>query len=476
MLTLLRERKARNAARKSLTEWCRLCGFEPAAHHELIIRELEAVVRGEVARLALFLPPGSAKSTYASILFPPWFLAHKPNASIIAASHTQELAEKWGRRVRNLVGQNSEVLGVGIAGDSSAAGRWETSAGGEYFSAGVGGSVTGRRADLAIIDDPIRSREDADSQTIRDKQWDWWRFDLQTRLKPGAGVILIQTRWHDDDLAGRILNEEPDRWRIVKLPMEATANDDPLGRSLGEPLWPEWFNDDMRLDAKRDARVWSALYQQEPTPEEGDYFKAEWIVPVQSLPPLAEMRVYGGSDYAVTSDGGDYTVHAVVGLDPDENMYLLDIWRKQAASDEWVEAWCDLVTKWKPIGWAEEHGQIKSGVGPFLERRARERRAFCAREQFPTRGDKAVRAQSIRGRMALRGLRVAANASWRSEFVSELLRFPAGVHDDQVDAIGLVGQLLDKMVGGAREKPKTEPKRPDYKAKEHVNYGDIGVI
>lgn len=117
-------------------------------------------------------------------------------------------------------------------------------------------------------------------------------------------------------------------------------------------------------------RDWSALYQQEPTPEEGDYFKAEWIHPVQSLPPLAEMRVYGGSDYAVTSDGGDYTVHAVIGLDPDENMYLLDIWRKQAASDEWVEAWCDLVLKWNPMGWAEELGQIKSGVGPFLEKRA----------------------------------------------------------------------------------------------------------
>ncbi len=465
------ERKARNESRRSLTEWCRQCGFEPAAHHRIIIEELEAVVRGDVDRLALFLPPGSAKSTYASILFPPWFLAHKPNASIIAASHTQELAEKWGRRVRNLVSQNSELLGVGIAGDNSAAGRWETSAGGEYFSAGVGGSVTGRRADLAIIDDPIRSREDADSQTIRDKQWDWWRFDLQTRLKPNAGVILIQTRWHHDDLAGRILEEEADRWRIVKLPMEATANDDPLGRTLGEPLWPEWFNDAMRDDAKRDARVWSALYQQEPSPEEGDYFKAEWIVPVTTLPPLAEMRVYGGSDYAVTSDGGDYTVHAVVGLDPDENMYLLDLWRKQAASDEWIEAWCDLVLKWKPIGWAEETGQIRSGVGPFLVRRARERRAYCAREQFPTRGDKAVRAQSIRGRMALRGCRVLASAPWRSEFISELLRFPAGVHDDQVDAIGLVGQLLDKMIGGHKQRATVKMPRDKYNRREDEDAG-----
>lgn len=462
LLYRLETEARKRAAKRSLTDWCRWAGFEPAAHHKIIIEELERVARGEVTRLALFLPPGSAKSTYASILFPPWFLAQNPSASIIAASHTQELAEKWGRRVRNLVGEHASVLGVELAGDNAAAGRWSTGAGGEYFAAGVGGGIAGYRADLAIIDDPLRSREDAESQTIRDKQWEWYKFDLSTRLKPNARVILIQTRWHEDDLAGRILAEESDRWRIIKLPMEATANDDPLGRALGEPLWPDWFTDEMRADAKRDARLWSALYQQEPTPEEGDYFKSEWIVPVNSLPPLESLRVYGGSDYAVTSKGGDYTVHAVVGLDPDENLYLLDIWRGQAASDEWVEAWCDLVLKWRPLEWAEETGQIKSGVGPFLDKRARERRAYCVRTQFPTRGDKAIRAQSIRGRMAMRGLRVLAHSAWRSDLVSELLRFPAGVHDDQVDALGLCGQLLDKMLGGEKQRPQTPVRRDKY--------------
>jgi predicted phage terminase large subunit-like protein len=139
-------------------------------------------------------------------------------------------------------------------------------------------------------------------------------------------------------------------------------------------------------------------------------------------------------------------------------MYLLDLWRKQAASDEWVESFCDLVLKWKPMGWAEEQGQIKSGVGPILERRMRERKAYVVREQFPTRGDKAVRAQSIRGRMALEGLYVPALTDWRAEFESELLRFPAGVHDDQVDAIGLVGQLLDKMLRGEKPQPEDKPK------------------
>lgn len=445
----------RRRIRASLTEWCRLNGYEPARHHELIIAELEAIARGEIDRLALFLPPGSAKSTYGSVLFPPWYLARRPDAAIIAASHTAELAERWGRKVRNLIAEHSLELGISVAGDNKAAGRWETSAGGEYFAAGVGGAIAGRRADLAVIDDPVRSREDADSKKVRDAQWDWYKFDLLTRLKPGAAIVLIQTRWHEDDLAGRILSEEGDRWRVISLPMEAEGND-PLGRSPGDPLWPEWFTDQMRADAKRDARVWSALYQQRPVPDDGAYFLRDWLRPVEQLPPLETLRVYGGSDYAVTADGGDYTVHVVVGVDPEDRIYVLDVWRRQAASDEWVEAWCDLVRKWRPIEWAEETGQIKAGVGPFLDRRARERRAYCYRRQFPTRGDKAVRAQSIRGRAAMGGLYLPVHAPWRAEFESELLRFPAAPHDDQVDALGLVGQLLDTMLSGRKPEPANQ--------------------
>jgi predicted phage terminase large subunit-like protein len=151
------------------------------------------------------------------------------------------------------------------------------------------------------------------------------------------------------------------------------------------------------------------------------------------------MRIYGGSDYAVTADGGDYTVHFVVGMDPEGRMYLLDHWRKQSSSDEWIEAFCNLVPKWKPMAWAEEKGQISAGVGPALDKRQRERKAYWYREQFPARGDKAVRAQSIRGRMALEGLYVPTNAPWYTEFKRELLSFPAAKHDDQVDALGLIG-------------------------------------
>jgi predicted phage terminase large subunit-like protein len=456
----------RRGLRNNLAEWCRYAGFEPAAHHLLLIKELEAVTRGETDRLLVCMPPGAAKSTYASILFPCWYLGSNPDHCLIAASHTQELGEKWGRRVRNLINEHATILGVGLSQDSQAAGRWETDRDGEYFAAGVGGAIAGRRADLVVIDDPVRSREDADSELVREKTWDWYKSDLYTRLKPGGRIVLIQTRWHEADLAGMLLEEATrggDQWKVISLPAICEADNDPLGRKQGEALWPEWENLE-NLDRKRRAvgpREWSALYQQRPAPEDGDYFKAEWFRGYDTAPARDLLRVYGGSDYAVTSDGGDFTVHCIVGLDPDGRMYLLDVWRQQASSDAWVEAFCDLVLKWKPIGWAEEGGQIRSGVGPYLDRRQRERKAYCARETFPTRGDKAVRAQSIRGRMALEGLYVPEKASWWPQMRSELLGFPAGRHDDCIDALGLIGQLLDTMLVGVAPGLKEKPGKVD---------------
>jgi hypothetical protein len=253
------------------------------------------------------------------------------NTSVLAASHTTELAEKWGRRVRNAVNDDGLVLGIGISADNQAAGRWALTTGAEYYAAGVGTGIAGFRAGLGMIDDPIRSRQDADSELIRDRIWEWYINDFRTRLVPGAPEILIQTRWHEDDLAGRALQHND--WRVVSLPAEAEPND-PLGRKVGEFLWADgdygYAEQLAELKKNTPARTWSALYQQRPAPEDGDYFKAEWLRPYDKAPPLDTMRIYGGSDYAVTADGGDYTVHAVVGLDPEGRMYLLDLWRKQA--------------------------------------------------------------------------------------------------------------------------------------------------
>lgn len=464
----------RRAIRRSLTEWARYKGFEPAPHHAYIIAQIEAFLDSDDEVLLIFAPPGSAKSTYVSRLVPPLYMARHPEHNILAATHSVEFAERWGRLVRNDIALDGKVLGVALSADNSAAARWALTSGGEYYGVGAGTGIAGFRANLGIGDDFFGSREDAWSETVRRKRWDWYLDDFSARLKPNAKRILINTRWHEEDVAGRVLIQIQNgevKGRVVVIPAIAEEND-PLGRVPGEYLWdrdPLYPYGDFLRARKRETTpmMWSALYQQRPAPEEGDYFKADWLRSCDVLPPKGQMQFYGGSDYAVTTDGGDYTVHAVIGLDPEGRMYLVDLWRKQAASDVWVEAFCDLVKEWKPLGWAEEKGQIAAGVGPLIDRRQRERGAYVAREQFPVRADKAVRAQSIRGRMAMEGLYIPRGAAWAADLRSELLHFPAGKHDDQVDALGLIGQLLDVLVSGSKPKEPEKPKFSDYKPREH---------
>ena len=440
--------------------------YADAPHHRLIARHLEMVERGEITRLMITMPPRHGKSMLASEFFPAWYMGRNPDHYVVTATYAQELADDFGRKVKNQIEDASFQAvfpGVGLADDSKSAKRFHiegaqggyehaTTQRGAFYAVGVGGPLTGRGAHLLLIDDPVKNREEADSEVMRRKVKDWYTSTAYTRLMPGGRIVIIQTRWHEDDLSGWLLEEhQHEGWTILNLP---AIDDD------GNALWPEQYDIEALERIKRalPPRDWSALYQQRPAPETGDYFKREWIIPVDVVPPLAEMMVYGGSDYAVTADGGDYTVHAVIGVSSEDRMYLLDLWRSQSSSDRWVDSFCDLVRKWKPVGWAEETGQIKSGVGPFLVKRMLETEAYTAREQFPTRGDKAVRAQSIRGRMAMQGLHVPRDAPWLSDFISELMSFPVGVHDDQVDAIGLVGQLMDRMMQGNR--PKTEQRPP----------------
>lgn len=452
----------RREVRRSFGLWCELVlaeqGLKPARHHRLLIDELQAVADGKVRRLMISLPPGSAKSTFASQLFPAWLLA-RGHFNVLAASHTSSLAERFSGRVQRLVKEHSALLGYGLLSEAKEA--WTTDNECEYRSAGVGVGIAGYRADVGVIDDATRSRDDADSEIVQGRTWEWFGADFVSRLRPGGSIVVVGTRWSEGDLQGRLLNTQADKWRVVNIPALAEA-DDPLGREPGEPLW----NDDgygygATLTDIREfytrsglTRDWNALYMGRPAPEEGSYFRREWLRPVAELPRRDGLRIYMGSDYAVSEGRGDWTVHVVVGMDPEGALWLLDVWRAQASSEAWVEAFCDLVVKWKPIGAAEETGQIRSGVGPFLDRRMRERGAFVHREAFPTRGDKSIRAQSIRGRMALQGLYLPAGALWRAELEAELMNFPAGKHDDHVDALGLVGQLLDRMVGGQHARPK----------------------
>lgn len=443
-------------------------GYRDAAHHRLIARHLEAVERGEIKRLMITMPPRHGKSMLASEFFPAWYLGRNPDHYVVTATYAQELADDFGRKVKNQIEDASfQVIfpGVGLADDSKSAKRFHiegqiggyehsTAQRGAFYAVGVGGPLTGRGAHLLLIDDPVKNREDADSEIIRKKTKDWYTSTAYTRLMPGGRVVIIQTRWHEDDLSGWLLaDHKHEGWVCLDLP---AIND------TGDALWPEQYDIEAleKIKLAIGARDWSALYQQRPSPETGDYFKREWVHTVDRLPPRDQMLIYGASDYAVTADGGDFTVHVVIGLDPDGRMYLLDLWRGQSSSDVWVNAFCDLVLKWKPVGWAEETGQIKSGVGPFLVKRMMEKAAYVARESFATRGDKAIRAQSIRGRMAMNGLYVQKDAPFLADLIAEMMSFPVGVHDDQVDALGLVGQLMDRMSAGSR--PKPPPAKPIY--------------
>lgn len=391
------------------------------------------------------MPPGSAKSTYASVLFPPWYLSNHRQDSLIAASHTQELADHWGRRVRNLIGQESRTLGVEISADSSAAGRWELASGGAYFAAGVGGSITGRRADLAIIDDPVKSRAEADSDTVRQRTWDWYRSDLYTRLKPGARIVLIQTRWHEDDLAGRVLTQE-DGWTVLCLPALAEAGD-PLGRAEGDALWPEW-EDTVQLERKRAVvgeREWLSLYQQRPTTDQGTYFKREWFDNPYTEIPVG-LNVYMTGDFAVTPDGGDFTELAVWGVDAAGVLYCLDWWYGQTSADIWVTAMLAMIQKHRPLFFVGETGPIRRAVEPLMDRMMQEHRIYCAMEWLPhSGGNKEALCRSFQAMAGRNRVRFPKDSRWAERVIDQLLKFPAGKHDDAVDACGLVGRFIDQM-------------------------------
>lgn len=450
-----------------------------AAHHLLWLQCLQNVEDGSIKRLMGLMPPGSAKSTYSSVVFPTHYLGRFANKAVIVASYGSDLPRKFGRRARSIVTQKNfkRIFDCTLSEESAAVDEWALTNGSEWMAKGILTGITGNRVDGAIWDDLIKGREQADSEQIRNKTWDAYMEDLLTRKKPNGWEVGITTRWHEDDPSGRILpkdyngesgwmkGQDGNDWYVICLPAEAEREDDILGRKVGEILWPEWFNKEHFASFKRNARTWSALFQQRPAPDTGDYFEAGWLKPYEKMPDRQTLMVYGASDYAVTSGGGDYTVHIVVGIDPQHNVYVLDLWRAQTKSDKWVESFCDLVEKWHPIGWAEETGQIKSGVGPFLEKRLRERELYIARKLFPTRGDKAIRAQSIRGRMAMNGLYIPIHAPWYPAFKQELMTFPAGRNDDQVDALGLIGQVLDLMVSGSplaadAEKPKVISTNP----------------
>jgi hypothetical protein len=412
------------------------------------------------------MPPGAAKSTYTSKAFPSWYLGRRPGNSILACSYSKDLAVVFGRSSRNYVEQFSQILGYSLSGDSRAADEWETSTNGRYFCAGVGAGIAGHRADLGLIDDYLGSQEDADSKTIRDKQWGWFIQDFYPRLKPTASIIIIANRRHEDDLVGRLLSTEvegspirPDQWEVIRLPFFA-EDSDPLGRTKGERLWPEWFTQDMADSVNRMVpRVKAGLYQQRPAPEEGDYFRREMLIGYTPEQLPKNLRIYCSSDHAVSEeDGANRTCLLPVGVDSEGVIWILpDVWWKKAGPIEIVDNFIAVMRRREPLIWWAEKGHISKSLGPFLRERMLEEEVYgYIQEVTPVRA-KDVRARSIQGRMALGTVRFPKFASWWAEAEHELLTFPGGKSDDFVDALAHIGMGIGSLTKASKVvQPKNE--------------------
>jgi predicted phage terminase large subunit-like protein len=425
----------------------------PALHHRVLLEQLDLVSQGKIDRLMVLMPPGSAKSTYASLLFPAWWFTQHPASSVITTSHTTSLAEHFGRQVRELVREYVDCLGYGLHGGRQAAGHWQTTGRGDYFATGIRGPLTGRRADLVVIDDPVKSQAEADSPLLRERVWNWYRFDLTTRLKPRGRIVLVMTRWHEDDLAGRLLALNKAEWHLLRLPALAEEND-PLGRAPGAALWPEW-EDQAALLRKRDTvgeRAWSALFQQSPRPITGSLFNIDCIEILDAPPARGDGAVVRAWDLAATAatrgNDPDWTAGVKLTRDNKGRFIVLDVVHIRGTPHD-VEAAIEEAAridgKQVTIGLPEDPGQAGKHQASYLTSRLAGHRVASSRET----GAKTTRAAPVASQIEAHNLAII-RADWNHAFLAELRDFPFGRKDDQVDALSRAFAMLTEAGTPAR--------------------------
>lgn len=453
----------RKAAGETFEGYCRAVlkevGHAPARHHVKLIAALDDVVSGATDRLLVTMPPGSAKSTYGSVLLPGYFFMKRRGAMMIAASHTASLAELFSRRVMATIREQTLLLGYGLDPKHQAVAGWRTTHNSEYLAAGVRGPIMGRRADLAVIDDPVKSAEEADSLIVRDKVWDWYWFDLLTRLKPGGRVVLIMTRWHEDDLAGRLL-AQGSGWKVLRIPAEAEEHD-PIGRAPGEFLWGDQAGFDYAGDLRRKKadyaaagrmQVWHALFQGAPRAPEGNIFKVASIAVLEARPAGGKwVRAW---DLAATAQGGDYTVGALLGRSADGRYCVGDIVRLQGGPEEVERVLLATASRDRAelgaitISLPQDPGQAGKTQVAYLTRLLAGHHVISS----PETGDKTQRAMPFAAQVNAGNVAMVA-AWWNRILLDELGGFPAGKHDDGVDALSRAAAFLFAPAAQVRQVP-----------------------
>jgi predicted phage terminase large subunit-like protein len=417
-------------------------GLAPARHHRLLIERLDDVAEGRCDRLMVQMPPGSAKSTYGSVLFPAYFLSRHAGSQIIATAHTASLADHFGRHVRRTIREYGDRLGIELDKEIAAARRFSLTDGGAYFAAGVRGPITGRRADLILIDDPVKSWAEAESLVFRDALEDWYRAELTARLKPNGRIVLIMTRWHQDDLAGR-LQSRGTAWQMLTLPALALEAD-PLGRDLGEALWPEWQNTEAIAARRAEVgeRAFSAMYQQNPKQAEARVFNTRKVSILAETPPLT--RTVRAWDLAATLPAPgrdpDYTVGLKLGITDEKHIVVLDVVRLRGTAGT-VETTITATAKADGPGTVvalpQDPGQAGVAQVNYLTRCLAGYTVIATTET----GAKSTRAMPAAAQMDAGNISLVA-APWNQNFLRELAAFPDSEKDDQVDAFARAVVML----------------------------------
>lgn len=410
-------------------------GYRVSAHHHRIARALEAVERGEVRRLVINMPPRHGKSMLASEYFPAWYLGRNPERHIIHATYAQELAEDFGRKVRNQLADPiiypAVFPGVAMRDDSASAKRFNTTHGGVYYALGVGGAATGRGAHLLLIDDPLKGREEADSETIRRKLKDWYTAVAYTRLMPDSAIVIICTRWHEDDLAGWQLREfAHERWQVLSLP---AIND------AGEALWPSDYPIERLMQIKRTVgtRDWSALYQQRPVPQEGGIWKLPWFRRYGAPPaaPEAYMVVQSWDTAYKAQQINDPSVCTtwLVGV---HGYYLLHVWRGHADYPTLRRTAINLALQWQPGAiLIEDKASGQSLIQELREVGADQTGGLILSViAIEPDADKISRANAVSPLIESQRVYLPEQADWLIDYEAEIGSFPLASHDDQVDS------------------------------------------
>ncbi len=461
-----------------------LSRYEITPQAKLLCEALEKVERGEILRLCVSMPPQHGKSQVISIGYPAWAIGRNPWKGIMLATYSQDFANEFGGKVREIITspQYRQVFpDFAFRKGSKAKDAMSTTQGGHLYFLGRGGSGTGKRADVFIVDDPLKDDKEAQSATIRRDLWNWFNSVADSRCHNDSAIIIVHTRWHEDDLIGRMVDpDHPEHdpkiakeWTYINIP--AVVSDKAMADALGitlEPqtdpdiidqfgakpisaLWPGRKGLKLFASVKRRAkRIFEALYQGKPAPDDGDYFKREWIIPYQPHELPKALNKYCFSDHAISADQkNDKSCFGTIGVDDNGVLWLLPdlYWEREDDTNVIVENMIDMMRRHQPQTWWAERGHISKSILPVLRKEMLKQKVYCLVDDsiVPSK-DKRTRARSTQALMSMHQIRFPTFAPWWEEAQAELLKFDNGTHDDFVDMLAWAGICLMRQVSAPK--------------------------